>query len=145
MANSDYDITFAGSVENLKEAVSQLGISASSFAAALAQAMKTMIGLGGYPEGLADSYAILGGNGNSEIGHYSHVEGTQTQTNGKYSWTTGYNNYGIAIDDRDRNTIFAINTDAPEKPVKLIREDDNPFYIDPEVIKLGGWLDSDID
>lgn len=143
MVTFNYEDTFTGSVEKLKEAVSELGVSASSSAAALAQAMKAMIGLGGYSENLVDSYSILGGNGNSEIGHYSHAEGPQTLANGKYSWATGYNNYGITIDDRDRNTIFAINTDVPEKPVKLIREDDNPFYIDPEVIKLGGWLDSD--
>lgn len=136
----NYEDTLTGSVEKLQDAFSELGVSASSSVAAIAQAMKAMIGMSSeYTSSLADAYSVIGGNG------YSHAVGAQSKACGDNSYAIGWQNVGITVNDNDRNTIFSIHTDTPEKPMKLIKENDNPFYIDPEVIQQGGWLDSGID
>ena len=133
MTTYNYDDTLEGSVHRLKDIAvtmsSQIGCSMAEVVESISQLTRA---LGG--NGVVDSYA-----------NYSHAEGAQSKACGQYSWATGWQNvYGTTVNDNDRNTIFSIHNDA-EKPIKLIKEDDNPFYIDPEVIQQGGWLDSDID
>ena len=102
----NYEDTFTGSVEKLQDAFSDLGVSASSSVAAIAQAMKAMIGMSGeYTSSLADAYSVIGGNG------YSHAEGAQSKACGDNSYAIGWQNVGITVNDNDRNTIFSIHTD----------------------------------
>lgn len=102
---------------------SQIGCSMAEVVESISQLTRA---LGG--NGVVDSYA-----------NCSHAEGAQSKSCGQYSWATGWQNvYGTTVNDNDRNVIFSIYNDIPE-------EDDNPFYIDPEVIQQGGWLDGDIE
>ena len=127
MTTYNYDDTLEGSVHRLKDIAatmsSQIGCSMAEVVESISQLTRA---LGG--NGVVDSYA-----------NYSHAEGAQSKACGQYSWATGWQNvYGTTVNDNDRNVIFSIYNDIPE-------EDDNPFYIDPEVIQQGGWLDGDID
>lgn len=136
MTTYNYDDTFEGSVNRLKDVATsmslQTGCSMVEVVKSISELTKALDSLG---NGAIDSYA-----------NCSYAEGTQSKACGQDSWATGWQNvYGITVNDNDRNTIFSIHNDTPEKPIKLIKEDDNPFYIDPEVIQQGGWLDGDID
>ena len=128
MTTYNYDDTFEGSVHRLKDIAaatmsSQIGCSMAEVVESISQLTRA---LGG--NGVVDSYA-----------NCSHAEGAQSKACGQYSWATGWQNvYGTTVNDNDRNVIFSIYNDIPE-------EDDNPFYIDPEVIQQGGWLDGDTD
>lgn len=135
MTTYNYDDTFEGSVNRLKDVATSMSLQTGcSMVEAVKSISQLVQVLGGLGNGVVDSYA-----------NYSHAEGTQSKACGQDSWATGWQNvYGITVNDNDRNTIFSIHNDA-EKPIKLIKEDDNPFYIDPEVIQQGGWLDGDID
>lgn len=126
MTTYNYDDTLEGSVNRLKDVAvtmgSRIGCSMAEVVESISQLTRA---LGG--NGVVDSYA-----------NYSHAEGAQSKACGQDSWATGWQNvYGITVNDNDRNVIFSMCNDTPE--------DDNPFYIDPEVIQQGGWLDGDID
>ena len=127
MTTYNYDDPLEGSVYRLKDIAatmsSQIGCSMAEVVESILQLTRA---LGG--NGIVDSYA-----------NYSHAEGAQSKACGQNSWATGWQNvYGTTVNDNDRNVIFSIYNDIPE-------EDDNPFYIDPEVIQQGGWLDGDTD
>ena len=129
MTTYNYDDTFEGSVNRLKDVATSMSLQTGcSMVEAVKSISQLVQVLGGLGNGVVDSYA-----------NYSHAEGAQSKACGQNSWATGWQNvYGTTVNDNDRNVIFSIYNDIPE-------EDDNPFYIDPEVIQQGGWLDGDID
>lgn len=131
MTTHNYDDTIEYSVNRLKDITTSIS---SQFGCSMIEAVKNISKLTKALDGIGnrtvDSYA-----------NYSHAEGTQSKAYGQNSWATGWQNvYGTTVNDNDRNVIFSIYNNTPEEP-----EDDNPFYIDPEIIQQGGWLDSDID
>ena len=129
MTTYNYDDTFEGSVNRLKDVATSMSLQTGcSMVEAVKSISQLVQVLGGLGNGVVDSYV-----------NYSHAEGAQSKACGQNSWATGWQNvYGTTVNDNDRNVIFSIYNDIPE-------EDDNPFYIDPEVIQQGGWLDGDID